>query len=134
MIKITKGTTNTVALTLLEKTTIAADLVHYLFQFTNTASNASVYFIAEDISDFKSRYNLFEIVETDNPDPLAGEVELTLRDQWHYFIFEQESDSNLDPEGLTLVESGIVTVVGATTAPTEYKTESDIFTVYAPHD
>lgn len=130
MILINQGQTNKVAVTLYEKTTIAADLVHYLFQFQSTDEKTSVYCIPTDISEFISRYNLFEIAENDDPDPLAGEVSLKPSGQWNYFVYEQESASNLDPTGLTLVESGICRVDKVNEAPDTYDAPTPTWTVY----
>jgi len=129
MIYITKASSNTVALTLWEKTTIALDLVQYLFIFDNAQTNETTAFIAEDTSDFINRYNLFTIVENDNPDPLAGEVSLD-RGRYNYYVYEQESTTNLDPTGLTLVESGFVTVYAARAADTTYATSATQYEVY----
>lgn len=134
MIKIQRGASNTVALTLYEKTTIAADDAHYLFEFINAQSNQKRYFIGIDTSNFISRYNLFTIVETEDPapDPLAGEVTLEQAGQWHYFVYEQESDSNLDPTGLTLVESGFVQVTETAVADSVYQSTPIEYQVYVP--
>lgn len=130
MILINQGETNTVAVTLFEKTTIAEADVHYLFQFTSPDTQTSVYCIPTDTSEFKSRYNLFEIEETDTPDPLAGQVSLKPSGQWAYYVYEQESDTNLDPAGLTLVESGICRVDKEFVGPEAYDSQPKTWTVY----
>ena len=129
MIFLTRGQANTVAVTLYEKTTIDPDLVYYLFQFTNAQTNVSVYCIPTDTSQFINRYNLFSITETGSPDPLAGEVTLDKGEQ-HYFVYEQLSSTNLDPSGLTLVESGIVRVYEAPASDDIYQNTSPLYEVY----
>lgn len=131
MIKITRGTINDVVVTLYEKTTIAVDDVHYLFQFTKFDANESTYCIPTDTSDYINRYNEFEILETDSPDPLAGEVSLQ-EGRYYYYVYEQESTTNLDPSGLTLVESGIVTVYEAPAADDVYQSTSPTYDIYEP--
>ena len=117
------------AVTLYEKTTLPYATVKYLFQFINDQTNVSSYCIPTDTSGFINRYNLFSIVDTASPDPLAGEVELD-RGEYHYFVYEQLSDSNLDPTGLTLVESGITRVHEASAADTIYQNTSTNYQVY----
>lgn len=130
MILIHQGQANTVAVTLYEKTTIAAADVHYLFQFTTPDLNTSQYCIPTDTSDFISRYNKFTITENDAPNPLTGQVSLKPSGQWHYYVYEQESAVNLDPTGLTLVESGICRVEKVVTGPTEYDSQPTEWKVY----
>lgn len=130
MILIHQGQDNTVAVTLYEKTTIAAADVHYLFKFFNQETKTSQYCIPTDTSDFISRYNKFTITENDAPDPLTGEVSLKPTGQWHYYVYEQESTTNLDPTGLTLVESGICRVEKVVTGPVEYDDQPTTWTIY----
>lgn len=111
MILIAKGQSNVLALTLTEKTTIPVPV--YLFEFTGTQAKVAKTFIAPDTSQFKERYNLFTVIEKSNPNPLAGEVELTEQDFWQYRVFAQTSGTNLDPEQADeLVETGILYVTG----------------------
>lgn len=128
MILINKGQGNTVALTLTEKTTIS-DPVYYLFHFQQQQKNENYYFIAADTSQYPIRYNLFNIVETSNPDPLAGEVSISLPGRCLYFIYAQNSATNLDPEDADeLVEQGFVEVKGSASS-----TDSDYTTPYSAH-
>lgn len=129
MIKIIKASNNNVAVTLYEKTTIAVSLVHYLWVFTNASTNQSTTCIAEDTSDYINRYNLFNIVENNDPDPLSGEVSLD-EGMYDYYVYEQVSSTNLDPTGLTLVESGLVTVYQAPTTDTIYESTSPQYAIY----
>lgn len=126
MIIINKNQENNVALTLFEKTTIPCPY-YYLFLLVNVQKNTIHTFLATDISGYKKRYNQFNIVETTDPNPMDGEVELNLPGRYYYFIYAQESDSNLDPElANELVEQGILTVRGeSSTTSTAYETKTE---------
>ena len=104
MITINRGETNTVILTLSEKTTIE-DAV-YLFEFINDQSGKTKYFIAQDISTNKIRFNQFVIEENNTESLLTGVVKLDQLDYWKYTIREQESTTNLDPD----LSGGIVEI------------------------
>ncbi len=104
MITINRGETNTVILTLSEKTTIE-DAV-YLFEFINDQSGKTKYFIAQDISTNKIRFNQFVIEENNTEILLTGVVKLDQLDYWKYTIREQESTTNLDPD----LSGGIVEI------------------------
>ena len=104
MITINRGETNTVILTLSEKTTIE-DAV-YLFEFINDQSGKTKYFIAQDISTNKIRFNQFVIEENNTEILLTGVVKLDQLDSWKYTIREQESTTNLDPD----LSGGIVEI------------------------
>ena len=104
MITINRGETNTVILTLSEKTTIE-DAV-YLFEFINDQSGKTKYFIAQDISTNKIRFNQFVIEENNTESLLMGVVKLDQLDYWKYTIREQESTTNLDPD----LSGGIVEI------------------------
>ena len=95
MITINRGETNTVILTLSENTTIE-DAV-YLFEFINDQSGKTKYFIAQDISTNKIRFNQFVIEENNTEILLTGVVKLDQLDSWKYTIREQASSTNLDP-------------------------------------
>lgn len=102
MLKFVKGSTSSLICTLSEKQTIAD--ANYLFVFTSRATNYQVKFVklnAADISTNKQRWNEFSIV-----------VNTYFADYqeswWKYEIYEQESTSNLNPEGLSLLESGLM--------------------------
>lgn len=129
MIILVKGQANDVVVTLYEKTTIDPDLVYYLFEFQKADTRVSYFCIPTDTSQFINRYNEFSITETTNPDPLAGEVELD-KGEYHYFVYEQLSDSTLDPTGLTLVESGIARVMTTAEANSIYATAAPEYQVY----
>jgi len=116
MIRLTKGQTQNIILTLTEKQLLTNP--NYLFVFTNRSANTEVKFVMlnnTDISQFKDRYNEFSIVTNTN-------FSTSLNGQYDYDIYEQTSTSNLNPAGLNLLESGIMELVGTPFNFTEYTT------------
>jgi hypothetical protein len=116
MIRLTKGQTQNIILTLTEKQLLTNP--NYLFVFTNRSANTEVKFVMlnnTDISQFKDRYNEFSIVTNTN-------FSTALNGQYDYDIYEQTSTSNLNPAGLNLLESGIMELVGTPFNFTEYTT------------
>ena len=109
MILINKNTTNTVILTLSEKTTLTN--AKYLFEVTNDMSNEVKCFIAADISTNKLRYNEFEFIENTTEDLLNGTFTLTLSGFYKYNVYEQVSSTNLNPLlALNLIDKGKLNV------------------------
>ena len=116
MIRLTKGQTQNIILTLTEKELLTNP--NYLFIFTNRSANTEVKFVRlnnTDISQYKDRYNEFSIVTNTN-------FSTALNGQYDYDIYEQTSTSNLNPAGLNLLESGIMELVGTPFNFTEYTT------------
>ena len=116
MIRLTKGQTQNIILTLTEKQLLTNP--NYLFVFTNRSANTEVKFVRlnnTDISQYKERYNEFSIVTNTN-------FSTALNGQYDYDIYEQTSTSNLNPSGLNLLESGIMELVGTPFNFTEYTT------------
>ena len=116
MIRLTKGQTQNIILTLTEKELLTNP--NYLFIFTNRSANTEVKFVRlnnTDISEYKDRYNEFSIVTNTN-------FSTALNGQYDYDIYEQASTSNLNPAGLNLLESGIMELVGTPFNFTEYTT------------
>jgi hypothetical protein len=116
MIRLTKGATQNIILTLTEKQLLTNP--NYLFVFTNRSANTEVKFVRlnnTDISQYKERYNEFSIVTNTN-------FSTALNGQYDYDIYEQTSTSNLNPAGLNLLESGIMELVGTPFNFTEYTT------------
>ncbi len=124
MIRLTQDTANLVVITTTEKGTAE----HYLFQFFNLATNVNAYCIADDTSAYQARYNSFTITDQSSPTPADAEVDLDTG-EYKYFVYANTNDSNLDPTGLTLLESGMCLVSGTVTAPTEYDNTAT-YTVY----
>jgi hypothetical protein len=116
MIRLTKGATQNIILTLTEKELLTNP--NYLFVFTNRSANTEVKFVRlnnTDISQYKDRFNEFSIVTNTN-------FSTALNGQYDYDIYEQTSTSNLNPAGLNLLESGIMELVGTPFNFTEYTT------------
>ena len=126
MINIERNTANEIALTLTEKGTAA----YYLFKFQSDNTEAVEYCIATDSSLYPERFNRFTITEQTSPDNLNAEVELPTEGQWRYFVYANSSATNLDPTGLTELESGIVKVTGTTTPVTTYSGGNSNYVVY----
>jgi len=126
LINIERNSANEIALTLSEKGTAA----YYLFKFQSDNTEAVEYCIATDSSLYPERFNKFTITEQTSPDNLNAEVELPTEGQWRYFVYANSSATNLDPTGLTELESGIVKVTGITTPVTTYSGGNSNYVVY----
>ena len=122
-------TANTVIVTATEKATL--DDPVWLFQFKNQTTGDSVYCIATDVSDYDYRYNKFVITETSSPNNLNGEVDLVEAGLYDYFVYEQESTTNLDPDLATsLCEQGFMRVAVTTAPYANYDDQDKTYTVY----
>lgn len=129
MINLRKQTTNVIVLTLKEKTTIENPV--YLFEFKDNQTKVLIYFIAQDDSLFKARFNKFSIIEKSLPNNLLGEVELINDGQYAYTIREQLSTTNLDPlQSGAIVETGKVTVTDTAEVIATYNPDSNTIRVY----
>ena len=126
MINIARNSANEITLTLTERGTAT----YYLFKFQSDNTEAVEYCIATDSSLYPYRFNKFTITETSTPDNLNAEVELPTEGQWRYFVYANSSSSNLDPTGLTELESGIVKVTGTSTPVTTYSGGNSNYVVY----
>jgi hypothetical protein len=116
MIRLTKGQTQIVILTLTEKQLLTNP--NYLFVFTNRSANTEIKFVRlnnTDLSQYKDRYNEFSFVTNTN-------FSTALNGQYDYVVYEQTSTSNLNPAGLNALESGIMELVGTPFEFTEYNT------------
>jgi hypothetical protein len=116
MIRLTKGQTQIVILTLTEKQLLTNP--NYLFVFTNRSANTEIKFVRlnnTDLSQYKDRYNEFSFVTNTN-------FSTALNGQYDYVVYEQTSTSNLNPAGLNALESGIMELVGTPFEFTEYTT------------
>ena len=122
MIRLTKGNTENIILTLTEKQLLTNP--NYLFVFTNRSANTEIKFVLlnnADISQYKSRYNEFSIVTN-------TKFGTALNGQYDYEIYEQASTTNTNPAGLNMVESGIMELVGTGLSYNEYST-TDTYTI-----
>jgi len=90
MIIINKGMLNKVALTLTEKSTLYPFTTYNLFVLKNESNSQQYVFTATDISNYKARFNLFNISENFlTEDALNGIISLSGNtSQWSYRIFE----------------------------------------------
>jgi|SRR6185437_135306 len=112
MITITRGTVNTIVLTLTENISISNPV--FLFVFTNDQTRQAYQCIAADQSGFTYRYNEFFISETASPAPFAGGVSLPSPGDYHYAVYQQTSTSNLDPTlAERLLETGKMIVLAS---------------------
>ena len=115
MIRLTRAAVNDVVVTLTEKGTAA----HYLFGFFSHTTHETEYCIEQDTSAHPERYNKFEITETASPTAADGEVEL-IEGEYRYVIYANSSSTNIDPTGLTELESGLCTVTATETILASY--------------
>jgi hypothetical protein len=118
VIRLIKGQTQNIILTLTEKQLLTSP--NYLFIFENRSTNTDIKFVRlnnTDISAYKDRYNEFTIV-------VNSFFNTALNGQYTYTIYEQTSTSNLNPTGLNLLETGIMELEGTTISFTEYETTS----------
>jgi hypothetical protein len=118
VIRLIKGETQNIILTLTEKQLLTSP--NYLFIFENRSTNTDIKFVRlnnTDISAYKERYNEFTIV-------VNTYFNTALNGQYTYTIYEQTSTTNTDPTGLNLLESGIMELEGTTISFTEYETTS----------
>jgi hypothetical protein len=119
VIIINKNSTNTVVLTLSEKTTLTNAV--YLFEVINDQSGEVKCFIAEDISNNKLRFNEFNFIENETEDLLNGTFELGLSGFYAYNVYEQTSSTNLDPLLATnKIEIGKLNLVDNISEITQY--------------
>jgi len=126
LINIVRNSANVVALTLKERGTAT----YYLFKFQSDNTENVKYCVATDSSAFPDRFNKFTITEQTSPNNLNAQVEMTTEGQWRYFVYANSSSSNLDPTGLTELESGIVKVTGTSTPVTSYSGGNSNYVVY----
>ena len=124
MIRITQDSANTVVITTTEKGSAS----HYLFQFFSLSTNINAYCVADDTSPYPDRYNAFTITDMASPTPTSAEVDLATG-EYKYFVYANSSSSNLDPSGLTLLESGMCIVSGTDPTVTEYDNTAT-YTIY----
>jgi hypothetical protein len=118
VIRLIKGQTQNIILTLTEKQLLTSP--NYLFIFENRSTNTDIKFVRlnnTDISAYKERYNEFTIV-------VNNFFNTALNGQYTYTIYEQTSTTNTNPTGLNLLETGIMELEGTTISFTEYETTS----------
>jgi hypothetical protein len=136
MIQFTKGQTNTLTLTLTENSTLTNPI--YLFQFNNQQTNVDYYFIANDTSQYKERYNRFVI--SSGTDTLNAEIELGNEGFYNYYVYETNlaNTSGLSnaeeavPYIVGQVENGLVWVLPEADAIINYEPDDDTAVAYEP--
>lgn len=113
MILLNQNATSKVVLTLAESVTIDAP-VYFLFEFISDDKLTSKFFTAEDITTNYCRYSEFEIeLTTGVEDPLIGIINLPLNGYYKYNIYQQNDETNLDPDLASgIIENGKVYVNG----------------------
>ncbi len=130
MLLITRGTNNTLVMTLTEKSTLTSP--YYLMKLVNdTTRELKLFVLASDQSLYQNRYNEFVLTEVNSLGAevlTSGTVMLKPTGFWTYEVFEQSDPTNLHVENATtLVETGKVKVIGTDTEyvehqpPTSYK-------------
>jgi len=93
------NTSESIIVTLREKAVIAAPFYLFLFENISTKDQVKVIFDNADNQSPFSRYDEF-IINTSVV--FANKT----KGQWNYFVYEQESSTNEDTEGLNEVEVG----------------------------
>jgi hypothetical protein len=121
MIYVTKNTTNYICLTLKESSTIANPF--YLFVFEKDVAGTKQYYAATDLSNYKDRYNLFELDENDSGVESGVNVAIKLKQgQYTYSVYETETltDDITEVLSTTPLEIGRMLVEGDSTTPSIY--------------
>ena len=104
-------------LTLYEKRKDLPSFTHYLFHFRHMTSLNDYYFIATFTTD-SERYTKVTL-STDADDGVNSSILLTETGRLNYWVYGQNSDSNLDPANTVgEVERGTVQVDGTFTSDT----------------
>lgn len=106
MIRIVKDSENIIVVTLYENSTVSNPI--YLFELVNQQSNIKYYFISTDTSTNITRYNRFELIETENADTLNGEVELGGEGYYNYTVYQTDL---LTLDGLTEASEAVPNIV-----------------------
>ena len=93
---------------------------YYLFHFQSVPAGTDRYCVCTNTSTTLARCDRFSIEDKSNPDNTAGEINLPAG-VYHVKVYEQESDSNLDPEQASkLLKEDRWTVEGDTPEVTAY--------------
>jgi len=106
MILLNENSLNRIVVTLTENVTITGD-TYFLFEFISDDTKESKFFVPENISTNICRYDEFEITVSGGTETLTGStisVDLEPVGYYKYNVYQQNSDTNLDPN----LASGIV--------------------------
>lgn len=116
MIRLTRETTNDVIVTLTEK----GQAANYLLEFYNQVSRVKSYTIQQDTSAHPERYNQLSIKEVaTGANPEIGSITLP-EGEYKYTIYANSTSRNVDPTGLTVLETGMAIVTDAEASVSEY--------------
>lgn len=131
MILLTLGTRNDkVCLTLTEKVTIMN--AFFLFEVWSSQNlNEKKYFTAPDTSLYPDSYNKFSLkaLASGSPDTANGEFVAAQTDFWHYKVYQQALDGNLNPAlAGDEVESGIMRIDIARPDAVEFNDTQNVIT------
>jgi hypothetical protein len=114
MINIDKNSSNIVVATLTEKSTLLTP--NFLFSFSSTTDVDNVVnFMATDTSQYKSRYNIFVVIETGTTfvNLTGGTINLTPPGMWDYNIYESTGVTlSISATTGNILETGKVIVNG----------------------
>jgi hypothetical protein len=125
MLKLVKGTTATIYVTLKEKQTILD--ANFLFVFQSRTTNEKVKFVLVNSADqslYQDRYNEFDIV--------VNTYFSSKEEGWYtYKVYEQASSSNVD-ESLagSVVETGLMFLADTDSVNTTTYNNNTTFKVY----
>ena len=129
MIYITRATTNYIYVTCKEKQLLTSP--YYLVKFKNDGMTKDVrYCICSDSSSYPNRYQKLTVVENNNPTVSTDQVKLNTEGTWYYWVYEQASSTNIDPTGLTEVDSGFCTVEHTVSNPVAYSGYTETYKQY----
>lgn len=114
-------TTNYIVLSLKEKVTIS-EPYYYLFRFINKESKQETSCICNDIDEYEYGRQGFNLtVMSSGADNLSGQIVLSIGDEYGYYIYAQESSTNLNYTlANELVESGLMRFNKTITDRNEY--------------
>ena len=118
MILITRGASNTFAVTLKEKQTLSNP--YFLLRVVSEGKNTESACIITDTSNYTQRYNLFTITEG---------TDITISEGINvYYIYEQSSAVNTDyRNATTLLETGLMKATGTATESFSQPTYTETF-------
>ena len=129
MLWIEQGTTNILITTLTEKSVTHG--LYFLLRVRNEVTNEETSCIVTDSSTHPARYNELHVTETSGADGTAAEIYLPITGRYYYWIYEQDSDTNLDYTlADTLLEKGFLEVTGSEPTITTYDSATTQKTVY----
>lgn len=122
MLKLQRNATTTFVVTVTELTTISNP--EYLFEFIEEQTDESLFCILANTSTETERFDEFSITD-------GSDVNFSIDGFYTYKIYEQTNGSgNLDPTGLTMVETGRAHVYVTDADPNEYTNDNETSTVY----